>query len=79
MERRKIGIERELSWLQFNERVLQEAQDNHVPLLERLRFLGIFSSNLDEFFKVRFATLRRELKALRKSNFSAASAQKKQL
>ena len=65
--------------MQFNERVLQEAQDNHVPLLERLRFLGIFSSNLDEFFKVRFATLRRELKALRKSNFSAANAQKKQL
>jgi polyphosphate kinase len=79
MEKRRIGIERELSWLQFNERVLQEAQDNHLPLLERLRFLGIFSSNLDEFFKVRFATLRRELKALRKSNFSAANAQKKQL
>ena len=62
MEKRRIGIDRELSWLQFNERVLQEAQDIHVPLLERLRFLGIFSSNLDEFFKVRFATLRRELK-----------------
>ena len=79
MEKRRIGIDRELSWLQFNERVLQEAQDIHVPLLERLRFLGIFSSNLDEFFKVRFATLRRELKALKKSNFSAANAQKKQL
>ena len=75
----RIGIERELSWLQFNERVLQEAQDHHIPLLERLRFLGIFSSNLDEFFKVRFATLRRELKSLRKSNSSAAHAQKKQL
>lgn len=79
MEKRRIGIERELSWLQFNERVLQEAQDHHIPLLERLRFLGIFSSNLDEFFKVRFATLRRELKSLRKSNSTAAHAQKKQL
>jgi len=56
-------INREISWLSFNERVLQEAADRTVPLIDRLKFLGIYSSNLDEFYSVRIGTLRRMIKA----------------
>ncbi|MCB9293531.1 MAG: polyphosphate kinase 1 [Lewinellaceae bacterium] len=58
---------RDLSWLSFNHRVLQEAQDERVPLYERIKFLAIYSSNLDEFFRVRVASLR-SFKDLRKKD-----------
>ncbi|MFT6200650.1 MAG: polyphosphate kinase, partial [Vicingaceae bacterium] len=53
--------DREISWLSFNERVLQEAEDKSVPILERLKFLGIFSNNLDEFFRVRVPIVQKML------------------
>lgn len=61
MTAEKLYIDKELSWLSFNERVLQEAADKSVPLIERMRFLGIFSSNLDEFYKVRFSDVKRRI------------------
>jgi len=77
MAKTKDYINREISWLSFNERVLQEAMDPSVPLLERLKFLGIFSSNLDEFFSVRVGTLQRMLDAGVKSRAMVSGSPKK--
>ena len=60
---RETLVDRELSWLAFNERVLELAEDTNNPLLERARFLSIFSSNLDDFFMIRVATLKRKLES----------------
>ena len=73
-------IERDISWMYFNQRILLEAQKESVPLLERLTFLGIYSNNLDEFFRVRMATLNHiieyEDKAIRRERVTAIETYK---
>ena len=76
---KKQYINREISWLMFNERVLQESADKEVPLIERLRFLGIFSNNLDEFFKVRYATVKRIVLAGKKGKSALGGEKAKDL
>lgn len=66
-EQRLPYIHRDISWLSFNYRVLQEAKDEHVPLFERLKFLAIYSSNLDEFFRVRVAQHRKLIRVGKKT------------
>ena len=68
MTKQKRLVNREISWLHFNERVLQEAMDENNPVIERLKFLGIFSNNRDEFFRVRVATIKRVIQIDKKKN-----------
>ena len=76
---RRVHLSRELSWIEFNARVLHEAADERNPLLERVKFLAIFASNLDEFFQVRISTLRRAARLARVSAISDGPSATEQL
>ena len=73
-----IFIERDISWLSFNYRVLQEAKDPRVPLYDRIKFLAIYSSNLDEFVRVRVASMR-SFKSMKKKTRQQLEDEPKQI
>ena len=78
-EKPEYYVNRELSWLKFDERVLSEARDKSLPLFERLKFLSITSSNLDEFFMVRVASLKDQVHAGYKKKDIAGMSSEEQL
>ena len=78
-KKEKPYLERDISWMYFNRRILQEATRSHVPLLERMAFLGIYSNNLDEFFRVRVASQSRIAECMDKSAAKEREKQKKLL
>src|SRR6056300_583926 len=79
MENKPQYYPKELSWLAFNERVLQEAADLNNPVIERLRFLGLYSNNLDEFFRVRVAEIQRTISVAKNQDDAVKLEQNKTL